>query len=91
MCGASSVVTELTEVRDDFGPELTEDEPEDWYRQCHGGFDFPPVMWWRILAPGAIALLLAPVVHLGFTILANLLHYPVRENPREPRGLHRGI
>ena len=56
-----------------------------------GGFDFPPVMWWRILAPGAIALLLAPVVHLGFTILANLLHYPVRENPREPRGLHRGI
>lgn len=56
-----------------------------------GGFDFPPVMWWRILAPGAIALLLAPFVYLVFTLLAYLLNYPVRENPREPGGLHGGI
>jgi hypothetical protein len=56
-----------------------------------GGFEFPPLMWWRILAPGAMALLLAPFVYLVFTLIAYLLHYPVRENPREPGGLHGGI
>ena len=56
-----------------------------------GGFDFPPVLWWRILSPAAMALLLAPIVYLLFTIIAHLLAYPVRENPRETgvlRGLH---
>ena len=57
-----------------------------------GGFDFPPVMWWRILAPGVIALFLAPVVYLIFTLIAYLLNYPVRENPRDHTGgLHSGI
>ncbi len=56
-----------------------------------GGFDFPTVLWWRILAPALVALLLAPIVYLFFTIIAHLLNYPVRENPRESgvlRGLH---
>ena len=56
-----------------------------------GGFDFPSVMWWRILAPGAIALILAPFVYLVFTLVAYLLNYPVRENPREPGALRGGI
>lgn len=56
-----------------------------------GGFDFPPALWWRILAPGAIALVCAPFVYLAFTLLAYVLNYPVRENPRESGILHRGI
>lgn len=55
-----------------------------------GGFDFPTVLWWRILAPAAIALLLAPVVYLFFTVIAHLLNFPVRESPRES-GVLRGI
>jgi hypothetical protein len=56
-----------------------------------GGFEFPPVLWWRVLSPAVIALLLAPLVYLLFTIIAYLLSYPVRENTRETgvlRGLH---
>jgi hypothetical protein len=56
-----------------------------------GGFDFPPVLWWRILAPATVALFLAPIVYFFFTIIAHILRYPVRENQRETgilRGLH---
>ena len=56
-----------------------------------GGFDFPTVLWWRILSPAVMALVLAPVVYLLFTLIAYLLSFPVRENARESgvlRGLH---
>lgn len=56
-----------------------------------GGFEYSPLIWWRVLAPGAIALLLAPIVYFIFTLLAYLLGYSVRENPREAGTGHRGI
>lgn len=56
-----------------------------------GGFEYSPSIWWRILAPGAIALLLAPFIYLFFTLLAYLLGYSVRENPRESGAGQRGI
>ena len=40
----------------------------------------------RILLPGFFAMLLAPVVYLGFYLVANLLNYPIRlvEDRRRP-------
>jgi hypothetical protein len=55
-----------------------------------GGFELPSVIWWRSLTPAVVALVLAPIVYLFFTLIAYLLGYPVREAPRESGGLLRG-
>jgi hypothetical protein len=56
-----------------------------------GGFDFPTVLWWRILAPAAVALVLAPIIYLFFTVIAHLLNYSVREKAHRESGVLRGI
>lgn len=48
-----------------------------------GGFDFSSVVWWRVLAPAAASMLLAPIVYLFFSLAAHFLGFPIREDPRD--------
>lgn len=50
-----------------------------------GGFDFSSPVWWRIFVPALASMLLAPVIYAVFTLLAHVLGFPVREDPRESR------
>lgn len=43
-----------------------------------GGLVFPHDLWMRVALPGFFAMLLSPVVYLGFLFVASLLNYPVR-------------
>ncbi len=52
-----------------------------------GGLIFPRSVWVRMLLPGLFSMLLAPLVYLGFYVLAEVIDYPVRleEDPDRRR------
>ena len=55
----------------------------------HGGLVLPHEFWQRLLVPGFLAMLLAPLVYLLFYVIAALLGYPIRvasEDRRRRRG-----
>ncbi len=54
-----------------------------------GGLVFPRELAGRILLPGFFAMVLAPVVYLGFYLVANLLGYPVQLDTEEERRRRR--
>ncbi len=46
-----------------------------------GGLIFPQFLWPRIFLPGFFAMVMAPVVYFVFNSIANLVNYPVRDEP----------
>lgn len=46
-----------------------------------GGLIFPQSLWPRIALPGFFAMVLAPLVYFIFNSIANLINYPVRDEP----------
>lgn len=48
-----------------------------------GGLVFPVSLWPRLLLPGLVAMLMAPVVYLLFHFLAGLVGYPIRAEEEE--------